>query len=265
MKNSLQTRRRFVRQTLATTMTITFTGLIRAHGGGGGGGETTTWDPEGTTWDTTWAPGGTTFETTPENTTTFDPEETTIETTVEETTVSPSWRMTCTSPSNNTTVIDQAESFLTIGNDVYTLKVEIVSSFSYATKKNIIGTIIEPIIFRHVLIRESNGLTVENEISHTKDEDAGFELVNPTLDGTIKRNGDKEMITKENQTGRLRHEVISITRNNSSIQFKIDFWLEGSIGSHNFSRGDNPTTLKVDKIMTWEPHLDGEIPPFGGS
>jgi hypothetical protein len=67
---------------LATTMTITFIGLIRAHGGGGGGGETTTWDPEGTTWDTTWAPGGTTFETTPENTTTFDPEETTMVTTV---------------------------------------------------------------------------------------------------------------------------------------------------------------------------------------
>jgi hypothetical protein len=58
------TRRSFVRKSLATTVSITFTGLIRAHGEGGGGGETTTADPWGTTATTIDTTADTTADTT---------------------------------------------------------------------------------------------------------------------------------------------------------------------------------------------------------
>jgi len=91
-------RRHFVKRSAATGISLSFAGLIRAHGGGGGDGtteeattETTTWDPQGTTYDTTssdsygatcvstyditWDPEGTTHDTT------HDLKETTVETT----------------------------------------------------------------------------------------------------------------------------------------------------------------------------------------
>ena len=89
MTDPVSSRRRFVRNSLATTMSISFTGLIRAHGGSGGG-QTTTWEPNGTTWesmfDTTWYGDETTYDTTLD--TTWDPENTTIpDTTILETTI----------------------------------------------------------------------------------------------------------------------------------------------------------------------------------
>ncbi len=86
-------RRSFVRKSLATSMTLTFSGLIRAHGSEGG--ETTTCDPDETTvvttYDTTdsggtttWdpdqstVPEETTFATTMPEETTWDPDETTV-------------------------------------------------------------------------------------------------------------------------------------------------------------------------------------------
>jgi hypothetical protein len=92
-------RRTFVKRSAATGITLSFAGLIRAHGGGGGDGttteattETTTWEPHGTTyettWETTWDPYGTTYDTTWE--TTWDPYGTTYDTTnPEETTAQP--------------------------------------------------------------------------------------------------------------------------------------------------------------------------------
>jgi hypothetical protein len=78
-------RRTFVKRSAATGITLSFAGLIRAHGGGGGDRttvEATTWDPQGTTYetiyDTTWDPYGATHETTYD--TTWDPEETTTTT-----------------------------------------------------------------------------------------------------------------------------------------------------------------------------------------
>lgn len=79
------TRRDFVKKSLATSAAVSFAGLIRAHGEEGGG--TTTWNPEQTTvattdgQTTTWNPDYTTFETTAGETTTWDPEETTVQTT----------------------------------------------------------------------------------------------------------------------------------------------------------------------------------------
>jgi hypothetical protein len=92
-----ENRRSFVKKSLATSMTLTFAGLIRAHGDGGTG--STTIDPENT-YVTTNSGATTTFDlegtyyTTIGNTTTFDLEETyetttpetTIETTIETTT-----------------------------------------------------------------------------------------------------------------------------------------------------------------------------------
>ena len=82
--NPDSSRRRFVRNSLATTMSISFTGLIRAHGGSGGG-QTTTWEPENTTMattiNTTWYPDETTWGTSYD--TTWDPDGTTIDTTWE--------------------------------------------------------------------------------------------------------------------------------------------------------------------------------------
>ena len=53
MQATNQTRRHFVRNTLATTVTVSLGGLIRAHGSSGGG-ETTTYNPWGTTVETTF-------------------------------------------------------------------------------------------------------------------------------------------------------------------------------------------------------------------
>jgi hypothetical protein len=76
-----------VKRSAATGITLSFAGLIRAHGGGGGDGrteeattETTTSDPHGmthdTTWETTWDP----YETTEHGGTTTNPDETTLDT-----------------------------------------------------------------------------------------------------------------------------------------------------------------------------------------
>jgi hypothetical protein len=74
MKIHDSSRRRFVRNSLATSMSISFTGLIRAHGEGGGG-DTTTFDPEAPTYSTTYDPEATTYATTYSGeTTTWDPE-----------------------------------------------------------------------------------------------------------------------------------------------------------------------------------------------
>lgn len=81
-----ENRRSFVKKSLATSMTFTFSGLIRAHGEEGG--ETTyatTVNPEESTYATTDSGGTTTWNpdesTIPEETTTTIPEETTHETT----------------------------------------------------------------------------------------------------------------------------------------------------------------------------------------
>lgn len=88
-----ENRRSFVKKSLATSISISFAGLIRAHGEEGG--QTTTWNPEVTTiattdsgGTTTWDPNETTIETTPspEDTTTWNPDETTCVTTLPETT-----------------------------------------------------------------------------------------------------------------------------------------------------------------------------------
>lgn len=70
------TRRIFIRKSLATSVTISFSGLIRAHGEEGGG---TTWNPNQSTYSstngggtTTWDPNQTTYQTT------WNPEETTV-------------------------------------------------------------------------------------------------------------------------------------------------------------------------------------------
>lgn len=109
-----ENRRSFVKKSLATSMTFTFAGLIRAHGEEGGSttvatteettvfnpddttiaptettdsGGTTVWDPDGTTFastiieETTWNPNGTTAPT----------EETTVNSTAEATTAVPLW------------------------------------------------------------------------------------------------------------------------------------------------------------------------------
>ena len=87
-----ENRRSFVKKSLATSMTLTFAGLIRAHGDGGTGG--TTIDPENT-YVTTNSGTTTTFDlegtyyTTIGNTTTFDLEERIITTTYEGTTWDP--------------------------------------------------------------------------------------------------------------------------------------------------------------------------------
>ena len=71
-------------------MTLTFSGLIRAHGSEGG--QTTTYDPDETTvpvtndttdsgGTTTWDPNATTFDTTGSEDTTWDPDASTLETT----------------------------------------------------------------------------------------------------------------------------------------------------------------------------------------
>jgi hypothetical protein len=104
-------RRSFVKKSLATSMTFTFTGLIRAHGEEVGGG-TTTWNPEEstaetsdsggtTTWnpeestfeassvETTWNPDGSTVETTDGGSTTWDPDASTVDSTIDSTTWDP--------------------------------------------------------------------------------------------------------------------------------------------------------------------------------
>jgi hypothetical protein len=100
-----ENRRSFVKKSLATSMTLTFAGLIRAHGDGETGGTTidpentyvttnsgttTTFDLEGTYYttigNTTTFDLEETYETTTyEETTTWDPEETTIVTTIDQT------------------------------------------------------------------------------------------------------------------------------------------------------------------------------------
>jgi hypothetical protein len=79
-------RRSFVKKSLATSMTFTFVGLIKAHGEEAGG--TTTWNPEESTAETsdsggttTWNPDGSTVETTDGGPTTWDPDASTMETT----------------------------------------------------------------------------------------------------------------------------------------------------------------------------------------
>ena len=77
-------RRSFVKKTLATSVSISFAGLIRAHGEEGGG--TTTWNPDNTaatTTDsggtTTWNPDQTSYATTfTQTSTTWNPDETTV-------------------------------------------------------------------------------------------------------------------------------------------------------------------------------------------
>lgn len=97
-----ENRRSFVKKSLATSMTFSFSGLIRAHGEEGGSTtvatteETTVFNADDTTFATTettdsggttvWDPDGTTLETTILGETTWNPEDTTVETT-EETTV----------------------------------------------------------------------------------------------------------------------------------------------------------------------------------
>jgi hypothetical protein len=97
-----ENRRSFVKKSLATSMTFTFSGLIRAHGEEGGSTtvatteETTVFNPDDTTFattettdsggTTTWDPDGPTIETTVIEETTSNPEDTTVETT-EDTTV----------------------------------------------------------------------------------------------------------------------------------------------------------------------------------
>lgn len=89
-----ENRRSFVKKTLATTITISFAGLIRAHGEGTTG---TTWNPDETTavttdsgGTTTWNPDETTNVTTGSgDTTTWNPDETSIYTDVGYTTWNP--------------------------------------------------------------------------------------------------------------------------------------------------------------------------------
>lgn len=93
-----ENRRSFVKKSLATSMTFTFSGLIRAHGGEGE--QTTIANPDETTFETTDSGGTTTWNpdkettvvtTSPEETPTGDPDAATTwnpdETTGEETTV----------------------------------------------------------------------------------------------------------------------------------------------------------------------------------
>lgn len=78
-----ENRRSFVKKSLATSMTFTFSGLIRAHGDEGGDTTyATTSNPEETTFATTDSGGITTYNpdetTVAEETTTWNPEDTTI-------------------------------------------------------------------------------------------------------------------------------------------------------------------------------------------
>lgn len=90
--DSSENRRSFVKKTLATTVTISFAGLIRAHGEESGG--TTTWNPDVATVETTdsggtttWNPDETTAVTSEGGeTTTWNPDETTSEESTYETT-----------------------------------------------------------------------------------------------------------------------------------------------------------------------------------
>jgi len=82
-----ENRRSFVKKSLATSVSISFSGLIRAHGEEGGG---TTWNPDETTImltttpDTTYPPSywETTVASTETCTTTYNPDETTAATTI---------------------------------------------------------------------------------------------------------------------------------------------------------------------------------------
>lgn len=56
-----QDRRSFVKKSLATSVSISFAGLIRAHGEEGGGTTTTTWSPDESTFTTTEVPPTTTW------------------------------------------------------------------------------------------------------------------------------------------------------------------------------------------------------------
>src|SRR5512134_1244852 len=77
-----ENRRSFVKKSLATSVSISFTGLIRAHGESGGG--TTTWSPEENTNETTdsggtttWNPDEYTFDS--GDSTTWNPDESTFD------------------------------------------------------------------------------------------------------------------------------------------------------------------------------------------
>ena len=76
-------RRSFVKKTLATSVSISFAGLIRAHGEEGGGATTTTYDPQQTEIttesQTTYDPQQT-EATTESQTTTYDPQQTEVTT-----------------------------------------------------------------------------------------------------------------------------------------------------------------------------------------
>lgn len=98
-----ENRRSFVKKSLATSMTFSFSGLIRAHGEEGGSttvattDETTVFNPDDTTFattgstdsseTTTWDPDGTTIIDTVFEETTWNPEDTTIAETTSETTI----------------------------------------------------------------------------------------------------------------------------------------------------------------------------------
>jgi hypothetical protein len=109
-----ENRRSFVKKSLATSMTFTFGGLIRAHGEEGGSTtyattvatteDTTVQNPDETTvasteattdsgGTTTWDPDMTTLGTLPPEETTWNPDETTAPPTTEATTASSTWNL----------------------------------------------------------------------------------------------------------------------------------------------------------------------------
>lgn len=89
--DSSENRRSFVKKTLATTVTISFAGLIRAHGEESGG--TTTWNPDAATFETTDSGGTTTWNpdipTSGDGLTTWNPDQTSSTTEVIDTTWNP--------------------------------------------------------------------------------------------------------------------------------------------------------------------------------
>jgi hypothetical protein len=236
-------------------MTITFTGLIRTHGGGGGGGETTTWDPEGTTWDTTWAPGGTTFETTPENTTTFDPEETTIETTGETTAV-PEYRITCVTPLVNAITEDRIH-LQNHGTSKYYMEIKFHSGFSRTQDENIIGTGPRDSFFESRIIRVNNNNneeTVEQVLSTGIDQRSfTLDLNKPTKIDHEQQNALADNVI---QSENLRHEVLKVEKDGDKVTFEVQFWAEGSLNGQQL-----PTTKnKVEHVIEFVSHQKDQPP-----
>jgi hypothetical protein len=243
-----ENRRTFVKKSVATSVSISFVGLIRAaHGEGGGSGTTGIG-----TFSSTHSDSTSTTEIGTVNTT--DPQ--TVATTA------PASRMTCVSPLNNVKKLCDVE-ICQIGIYTYHLTVDFVTSFSYATQQDKIIVAEQGSRFSAKLVERNSQTNSEGELgsNHTTEEVSGFEVSPTGVISRFKSSEATEMVTKPNQTEIVRHEVKSVSRYETGFVFQVAFWIEGDIGFSTFNRQGTEQILW--KTLLWVPHPPGQIPSPG--